>query len=316
MSISRVSTAQLNKAFSSQLSNTQSKFNKLAEQIGTGVSVSSMSDDPVAAGSIIKVNKQMGDIETYLANLESADVELSQVDSTLKSVNDQLSKAHDLAMQISNGTMGSDELQAYQSELDSIIDNVIKFANTQYNDKYLFSGTRTTTIPYSQSTDGLTYRGNDESRSVLIGDNKTKEISYTGKNIFGEASFTTDEEGKITVDTSASSGALGALYQLKAAIQDPENIDTAAVSSAMGGLSSSMDTVTATKTRAGAISSSFEDLKSTYQSDSLRLEELRSNLQDTDLPSAISNWYSVYQAMQASYSMLSQTMGVSLLNFI
>ena len=316
MSISRVSTAQLNKAFSSQLSNTQSKFNKLAEQIGSGVSVSSMSDDPVAAGSIIKVNKQMGDIETYLANIESSDNELSQVDSTLASINSQLSKAHDLAMQVSNGTMGSNELKAYQSELDSIIDNVTKLANTNYNGKYLFSGTRTTTSPYNKNEDGLIYNGNDESRSALIGDNKIKEISYTGKNIFGEASFTTDESGKITVDTSASSGAFGALYQLKAAIQDPENIDTDAVSSAMGGLSSSMDTVIGVKTRAGAVSESLEDMKNVYANDSLRLEELRSNLQDTDLPSAISNWYSVYQSMQASYSMMSQTMGVSLLNFI
>ncbi len=316
MSISRVSTYQLNKAFSNQLSNTQSKFNKLAEQIGTGVRVSSMSDDPVAAGSIIKVNKQMTDIETYLSNIESADIELSQVDSTLKSINDQLEKAHDIAMQVSNGTMGADELQAYQNELDAIIDNVKKLTNTQYNDKYLFAGTRTTTIPYTENDEGLIYKGNNENRSVLIGDNKTKTINYIGKELFGEAVYTTDEEGNRIFDASQSSGAFGALYQLKEAIKNPENIDETAVKSAMGGLDTSIDTITGAKTRAGAIGESLEDMKTAYANDSLRLTELRSNLQDTDLPSAISNWYSVYQAMQASYSMMSQTMNVSLLNFI
>lgn len=316
MSISRVSTYQLNKAFGNQLSNTQAKFNKLAEQIGTGVAVSSMTDDPVAAGSIIKANKQLDAISTYQSNIKTTDIELSELDSTLKSINDQLGKAHDVAMQVSNGTMGADEIKAYQSELNSIIDNVTKLANTEYNGKYLFSGTKTTTIPYSQSEEGMLYQGNSEKRSVLIGDDKTQEISLIGSQVFGEAVYTQDEEGNYVFDPSKSSGAFGALFQLKEAIADTENIDTAAISSAMGKLDTSMDTITASKTRMGAISESFDDMLSSYQNDELNLKELRSNLQETDLPSAISNWYSVYQSMQASYSMMSQTMNVSLLNFI
>ena len=316
MSISRVSTYQLNKAFSNQLGNTQSKFNQLASQIASGVAVSSMADNPIAAGSIIKANKQLDEINTYKSNIESSDLELSQVDSTLKSINDQLSKAHDLAMQVSNGTMGDDELSAYKSELNSIIDNVTRLANTKYNDKYLFSGTRTTTVPYSADANGLLYKGNDEKRSVLIGNDKTQDIGVIGENVFGEASFTTDSEGNIVFDEAGSSGAFGALYKFKAAIQDAENLDLDAVRSAMTGIDSGVDAITASKTRMGAIGESFDDMLNAYSNDELNLTELRSNLQDTDLPSAISNWYSVYQSMQASYSMMSQTMNVSLLNYI
>ncbi len=316
MSISRVSTYQLNKAFSNQIGNTQSKFNQLAAQIASGVAVSSIADNPVAAGSIIKANKQLEDISIYKENLKSSDLEMSQVDSTLKSINDQLSKAHDLAMQVSNGTMGSDELKAYQSELDSIIDNVTRLANTKYNDKYLFSGTRTTTTPYAQDENGLIYKGNDEDRSALIGDNKIQSINVIGKDLFGEASFTTDAEGVITFDEAGSSGALGALYQFKAAIQDTENVDIASVKSAMGDITSGIDSITAGKTRMGAIGKTFDDMLNSYENDELNLTELRSNLQDADLPSAISAWYSTYQSLQASYSMMSKSMSSSLLDFI
>ena len=44
-----ISPAQLNKMLSSQLSKTQDKFNKLTAQITSGVKVSSMKDDAVAA---------------------------------------------------------------------------------------------------------------------------------------------------------------------------------------------------------------------------------------------------------------------------
>ncbi len=316
MSISRVSTYQLNKAFSNQLSNTQSKFNQLAQQISSSVTVSSVSDNPLAAGSIIKANKQISEIKTYQSNIENSDLELAQVDNTLKAINDQLGKAHDLAMQVSNGTNGAEELTAYKNELDAIIDNVTRMANTQYNDKYLFSGTRTTTKPYTVTDEGLLYGGNNEKRATLVGEDKTQDISVIGKDVFGEAAFTYDAEGNMVFDETNSSGALGALYQFKAALQDTENVDIASVQSAMGKISSGMDSITASKTRIGAIGEVFEDMLSSYQNDELNLTELRSNLQDTDLPSAISDWYSVYQSMQASYSMMSQTMNTSLLNYI
>ena len=60
-----ISPAQLNKMLSSQLSKTQDKFNKLTAQITSGVKVSSMKDDAVAAKSIIKTDNELADIATY-----------------------------------------------------------------------------------------------------------------------------------------------------------------------------------------------------------------------------------------------------------
>ncbi|MBR2525916.1 flagellar hook-associated protein FlgL [bacterium] len=316
MSIGRVSTYQLNKAFSNQINNTQSKFNKLSNQISSGIKVGSMTDDPVAAGSIIKANKQLEDINTYVSNIKSADSELSVVDNTLKSINDQLAKAHDVAMLVSNGATSVDSVKAYQSELDAIIDNITKLANTKYNDSYLFSGTRTTTSPYTQSAEGLKYDGNDEKRSTLIGENKVQDISFIGMDVFGEAAFTTDSEGVITFDDANSSGMFGALYKLKAAMQDAENVDFDNVQAAMGELDDNISVVTGNRTRVGAMGEVFDDMLATYGNDTINLTELRSNLQDTDLSSAISDWYSLYQSMQASYSIMSQSMQATLLNYI
>lgn len=317
MSISRISTYQLNKAFSNQVNNTQSKFNKLSEQIASGIKVSSTADNPVAARGIIKANKQLEDLELYKENIKKADGELSTVDTTLKSINDQLAKAYDIAMEVANGTMGPDEITAFQSDLDAVIANVKNLANTKYNDQYLFSGTRTTTIPYSENdTEGLIYKGNSEMRYAIVGENATQEINFIGKNVFGEASFTTDAEGNITFDPNASSGVFGALYELKAAIQDENNVDVNKIHSAMGNINTSVETVTGARTRTGAIGNSFDDMLTTYENDTINVKELRSNLQDTDLSSAISDWYSTYQSMQASFSMMSKSLDVSLLNYI
>lgn len=314
MSISRVSTYQVNKNFSTQLNKTQSKFNKLTQQITSGDRISSTIEDPVAARGIIKANKELANIDEYKNNIELADNELSTVDTTLKSINDQLSRAYDLAMQVSNGTLGAEQVTAYQQELDSIIDNVTRLANTQYDDQYLFSGTKTTTPPYTADANGLEYAGNSEGRYAITGENKTEQINLIGEDYFGSADFTTNADGTITYNSG--SGAFGALYKLKASIQDGSNIDTTSLKDAMNELDESVNTVTAGQTKVGAMGSTFDDMVTSYENDSLNLTKLRSNLQDTDLSSAISDWYSAYQSMQASYTLMGQRANVSLLNYI
>lgn len=318
MSISRVSTYQLNKSLGNQLNGTQGKLNKLTQQITSGVKVSSTAENPVAARGIIKANKELADIEEYKANIDFAGNELKEVDGTLTSVNTQLTRAKDIAMQIANGTIGESEIKAYQSELDTIIESVKSLANTKYGDQYLFAGTRTETVPYAENdTNGLMYSGDYGNRYAIIGEDTTEPINLLGINVFGQANFTkTGDKIVFPNPDTGSSGVFGALYHLKAAIQDGSNIDSAAVKTAMGEIDEGFDTVVTAKTKIGAIGSSFDDMTTAFDNDSMSITELRSSLQDTDLPSAISDWYSVYQSMQASYSMMSQTMNVSLLNYI
>lgn len=331
MAIGRVSTYQFNTSFAKQVNNTQSKFNKLSQQISSGKRVTSVTDDAVAAKGIIKANSQLADIETYLANLKQADNELTQTDKTLGAINDKLQEAYDLAMTVANGTTGEDQMNAYRQQLDSIIDSVTRLANTQYGDKYLFAGTNTTTEPYQlDNTNGLVYAGNDGARYALVGqaknelpdvisDEKKEQINFIGEQIFGQVKFATDNDGNITIDDNdpdvTNSGAFQALLQLKQAIQgDP--VDEDAARKAMANLDKSITTVTAARTKTGALGQEFEDIQDAYANDTINIKQLRSNLEDTDLPSAVSDWYSTYQSLQASYQMFSQTMNVSLLNYI
>lgn len=331
MAIGRVSTYQFNTSFAKQVNNTQSKFNKLSQQISSGKRVTSVTDDAVAAKGIIKANSQLADIETYLANLKQADNELTQTDKTLGAINDKLQEAYDLAMTVANGTTGEDQMNAYRQQLDSIIDSVTRLANTQYGDKYLFAGTNTTTEPYQlDNTNGLVYAGNDGARYALVGqaknelpyvisDEKKEQINFIGEQIFGQVKFATDNDGNITIDDNdpdvTNSGAFHALLQLKQAIQgDP--VDEDATRKAMANLDKSITTVTAARTKTGAMGQEFEDIQDAYANDTINIKQLRSNLEDTDLPSAVSDWYSTYQSLQASYQMFSQTMNVSLLNYI
>ena len=302
MAIGRVSTYQLNKSFTGQIGNTQAKFNKLSQQIQSGKRVSSITDDAVAARGIIKANSQLGDIETYVANLKQADNELTQTDSTLKSVSDKLQEAYDLAMTVANGTNGEEQLEAYRQQLDSIIESVTALANTKYGDQYLFSGTRTTTPAYTKTDDGLTWNGNDEARYALIGQDQKEQINFSGYDIFGDAQVQTDPAtGEKTV---TGDGAFKAL--------ESDDVDTEKARETLTGLNEGIEYVTGSRTKAGALGSQFDDLQTTYTNDTLNIKQLRSNLEDVDLPSAISS----YQALQASYQMFSQTMNVSLLNYI
>jgi len=194
--------------------------------------------------------------------------------------------------------------------------------------------TNTTTEPYSLvETDdatadnaGLVYAGNDGGRYTLVGqaknelpdvisDEKKEQINFIGKEVFGQVKFTTDADGNVTIDDANSSGAFKALYELKAALQN-DPVDEQAVRATLDSLDASMSQVSAARTKTGALGQEFEDIQDAYANDTLNLKQLRSDLEDTDLPSAVSDWYTAYQSLQASYQMFSQTMNVSLLNYI
>ena len=173
---------------------------------------------------------------------------------------------------------------------------------------------------------GLVYAGNDGGRYTLVGqaknelpdvisDEKKEQINFIGKEVFGQVKFTTDANGNVTIDDANSSGAFKALYELKAALQN-DPVDEAAVRATLDSLDESMSQVSAARTKTGALGKEFEDIQNTYTNDTISLKQLRSDLEDTDLPSAVSDWYSTYQSLQASYQMFSQTMDVSLLNYI
>jgi flagellin-like hook-associated protein FlgL len=129
------------------LFSTQSQYNYLMEKIASQKKVNRASDDPVAATRIINIRQSKAAIEQYMKNIDSSNTWISSTESTLSGV----SKLLDSANKIAIGAMGADAAtrEIAAANIQAIIDSMFSLANTKWGDSYLFSGSKTSTQPFS-----------------------------------------------------------------------------------------------------------------------------------------------------------------------
>lgn len=127
---------------------------KVQNQIETGKKVTRPSDDPVVAMKGIGYRTALDKVEQFQRNIGEVNNWLDSSDDTFDKVGSALHRANELAVQGANGTITPDDRQKIVSELDQIRQHIQNLANTKVGDKYIFSGTKTTTPLYDEKNGG------------------------------------------------------------------------------------------------------------------------------------------------------------------
>ena len=375
--LSRTTSSQMSNSLMNYMAATQGKFNKLSTQLGTQKRINSITDDAVAAKSILSAKREINLYNGYIKNMQTAQYELTAANDAIKSSEGRVSRAKDIAMLMANGTYSQTEIDGFKKEVDGIIDTMTSLANTEYGDTYLFSGTATLQKPYSsevvqgntftknddgtytakdkdgnelftmkavddgtgkykwQKTDGtdvtadelvmsttnINYNGTDEPKKILIGEGGIEEeLSIIGSDIYGKGSVSSSfgidpetGEPKTTVSSDGESGVLASLYELSAAL---EANDYDAIKNAMNGLDEGVNNLAANKAKIGIAGNRFDTLISAYDNNVTNLTSLKSSLEDADITQVVTEWMQSQYALQASYSISSQLMNISIMNYI
>lgn len=218
--ITRVTTLETSRTMLDYIMGSEAKYNELAQQASSGIRVNEISDDPVAVKQILSLNTQINQLSGYKTNMSTAQGELDVVDSTLASLTSLVEDASGYATQGANGTYNKDDLAAIKSQVDSILDNTVDLANTDYGGKYVFSGTATSTQTYSVTYDSsgkisnVTYNGTssaDYKRYVTISEGVSVPMNARGNDVFGSYTSTssTSSSPTGTVGTTVTFGTDG-----------------------------------------------------------------------------------------------------------
>jgi len=232
---------------SGALDQTQLSLQNLTSELSSGVSVNSLSDNPVSAGqSVVLLNQiQPADSFTQSANLVTA--QLNVADSALGSVVTQLTQAISLATSANNGTMNASDVQSIGNQISGILGEVMSLANTSYQGQYIFAGTQNSTVPFSTSNSNpsqTTYAG-DQGVNYLDAPNGQKiQLNVPGsqvfmgsgtKSVFGALNALVADYSSGTVnttqavaDTAALNTALNYVSQQRVTIDNSINQVTAA----------------------------------------------------------------------------------------
>ncbi len=209
---------------------------KLATELSSGLRVQSLSDDPVAAGQASLLGSGISRDDTFVQTAATTESMMQVSDSALGSVVSQLTSAISLAVEGTNGTENSTDLQAVAQQLTGIRDEVVSLANTSYGGTYVFAGSKGNTVPYtidsSTSPATATYNGDTSVGSVTTPNGQPIQTGLAGSAVFSAAGADVmaalnniiadfasgTASGSSSVDTSALKAALSNVSQQRSVL--------------------------------------------------------------------------------------------------
>jgi flagellar hook-associated protein 3 FlgL len=155
----------------------------IANQMSSGIRLTSLSDDPTAAGQAAIIADGLSREDAFLASANTVTNRMQAADAALSAVVTQLTSAVSTAVGAMNGNTSTTTGVAV-TQLTSIRASLLSLANSSYNGSYLFSGT-STAQPFTQAADGtLSYTGNTSTGTLSLASGVSVATSLTGSSIF------------------------------------------------------------------------------------------------------------------------------------
>ncbi len=209
----RISSAHLSRYTTSQILNKQHEIAKLQEQLATGKRINKPSDDPAMAARSVELRQASSQLGQYERNTNFAESRLSFEETALTSVSNVLMRVKELALSASTDTVSVQDNDIFRIEVEQQLAELIDYANSRDNSgDYIFAGNKARTTPFN-SSNPVTYSGDDESRSIQIGANRTVSSSHTGAEVFqrirnGNGDFYSETNGSNTGTALVSGGSV------------------------------------------------------------------------------------------------------------
>lgn len=230
------------------LDQTQANEQQLTAELSSGVSINSLSQNPVAAGENVVLLNQIQQDDSFTQNSDLVSGQLQVADSTLGSVVTQLTQAISLATSANNGTMNASDVKSVSNQISGILDEVQSLANTNYQGQYIFAGGQTSTMPFITSTTNspnvTSYNGNGDINYLETPNGQKIQLNVPGSQLFlgagansvfgalnslvADYSTGTVDTTQAVADTQALSTALGYVSQQRVVIDNSISQVTAA----------------------------------------------------------------------------------------
>ncbi|HEY3703675.1 MAG TPA: flagellar hook-associated protein FlgL [Terracidiphilus sp.] len=253
------------------LNSTQANAQQLTAELSSGVRVTSLSKDPLAAGQNVLLLNQMQQDDSFTESSSLVTGQLQVADSALGQAVSQLTQAISLATAANNGTMNASNRSSIANQIAGIRAELLTLANSSYQGQYIFAGGKTTSVPFSLSTAGspatVTYSG-DSGVNYLESPNGQKiQLNVPGNQIFA---------GNGTKSMFAALNSLIADYSTGTLNTTEAVADTTALSDSMNWISQQRVTIDNSITQLSAASTAVS-------SQQVQLTAAQTNLMQADV---------------------------------
>jgi flagellar hook-associated protein 3 FlgL len=144
----------------------QFSMTQLETEISSGQKFQLPSEDPTDASQAIQLTSLLAQNTQFDANAKSGTALLNATDSALGSISQGLSTAQGLDIAGIGTTATADQKSALAQQVQGLIQQVVDSANSTYAGQYLFGGSQNISPPFSITSNGVVYNGDQQSHST------------------------------------------------------------------------------------------------------------------------------------------------------
>ncbi len=284
----RVTQQMLHQGSLRSLAANLSSLQKVQEQVSTGRQLNRPSDDPAHVREAVKLRDGLAELEQYLRNSDAAEREISAADAAIRSANDGLQRARELAIQGANDTLSSADRQRIAQEVTAIGEALVQAAGARVSDRYLFSGYRTDIAPYATASGP--YLGDAGAIVARIAPGQMMQTNATADVVFGPA--------------------LAAITALATELNAGTRVSAATISA----LDAGQDALLTGQAVIGARANRLASTRAVLEDGKLASTQLLSQLEDVDLTRAITELTQRQQTYEAALKVTGQLLNRSLID--
>jgi flagellar hook-associated protein 3 FlgL len=261
----------------------------------TGLRVEKVSDDPLAASSILGATSSLRALEQYQRNIGRGTSRLAAEEQVLNSLTDTLARAKELATQHASSTSNAQWRTAAATEVAQLQQYVIQLGNMRHEGEFLFGGDQSDVAPVTSATPPYLAAPPTGTRRAEISSNQYVQTTHNATDVF------------------LDSGVMAALDQLQTALV---NDDMQAIGVSMTAVDAAYNQVQSLLGDVGAFQAQLDVTAANINAVDVSLRAFRSDLQDADVEKSITELVSRQTAYQAAMMTTSRVLGLSLANYL
>lgn len=191
----RVSNLGIKNSYIHQLQKNAANLLKTEMQMATGKRYERTSNNPIAGINSVYYKAKLSELKQYQNNILDSKGYVESSHSHITHGTNMLARIRELAVQSANGVYTKEEREIVALEVEELLKEMISTANANYNDEFLFAGSKVSSKPFLSSettrsglpkplVERVDYLGDRREVVRSIGQKEKVEIGLNGNNLF------------------------------------------------------------------------------------------------------------------------------------
>lgn len=149
----RVAQRMISRNYLKSLNTSLSKRAECFERGTSGLKFSKLSENVADGARAMRVQEERQKNETQLDNVKDIHLEMESANTNLSAIDSILQTVQEKTLQAMNDSYGETKRSVLAQEIEKAKEEILQFANAQYGGKYLFSGTNNVSAPFTADED-------------------------------------------------------------------------------------------------------------------------------------------------------------------